>query len=184
MNKVLLFLCIILCPLLTSCKKEIVRGTQVPKNVINVDGVGKIGQMAKFYNFSDRYLSCWGDGFDVNEDWGRWCTKENAFMIFQVRKDAEITLRLDFKAFVSDNHKENKFKITVKGIDCGEYTITKDEAIFLNLDSRYISNHNILEMKIFPLNPASPLELGINGDGRKIGFGMKSVTLWAYYPVE
>lgn len=167
----------------TSCKEEVIRGTQIPKNVIETKD-GKIGQMAKFYDFSEKFLPCWDYGFSDNEEIGRWCVGEKGFMIFQVRKNANVTLRLDFLAFVSDNHKENRIRAVASGVDCGEIVLTGNETVFLNLDSRHITSNNAVELELFPLNPMSPQELGLNEDPRKIGFGLKSVTLWAYYPVE
>lgn len=168
----------------TSCKKEVIRGTQIPKNVANVEGLGKIGSMVKYYDFRDKFLACWDYGFSEAEDFGRWCVGEKGFLIFQVRKNATVTLKIDFAAFVSDKHRENRIKVSANGIDCGEIVLTEDKTVYLNFDQRHITKNNAVELELTPLNPISPKELGINNSEEKIGFGLKSVTLWAYYPVE
>lgn len=167
----------------TSCKDNVIRGTQISKNVIETKD-GKIGQMAKFYDFSEKFLPCWDYGFSDNEDFGRWCVGEKGFMIFQVRKDATVTLKLDLLAYVSENHKENRIRVVASGVDCGEIVLTENKTVYLNLDGRHISINNAVELELIPLNPISPQELGQSEDPRKIGFGLKSATLWAYYPVE
>lgn len=179
-----IILAFLLVSVFSSCKKEVIRGTQTPKNVIEVEGGGKIGQMAKHYDFREKFLPCWDYGFSDNEDFGRWCVGEKGFLIFQVRKNASVTLRLDFVAFVSDNHKADSIRISTNGVECGEFVITENKPVFLNLDSRHITKNNAIELELFPLNPKTPKELGINEDIRKIGFGLRSVTLWGYYPVE
>lgn len=168
----------------TSCKKEVIRGTQIPQNVANVEGLGKIGSMVKYYDFRDKFLACWGYGFSEAEDFGRWCVGEKGFLIFQVRKNATVTLKIDFAAFVSDKHRENRIKVSANGIDCGEIVLTEDKTVYLNFDQRHITKNNAVELELIPLNPISPKELGINNSEGKIGFGLKSVTLWAFYPVE
>lgn len=170
--------------LFASCKKDVVRGTQTPKNVANVEGLGKIGSMAKYYDFKEKFLPCWDYGFSEPEDFGRWCIGEKGFLIFQVRKNATVTLKLEFAAFISDNHKENKIRMVSSGKECGEITLTGDSTIYLNLEGEHISRNNSIDLELFPLNPISEKELGLTDDDTKIGFGLKSATLWAYYPVE
>ena len=168
----------------TSCKKEVIRGTQIPKNVANVEGLGKIGSMVKYYDFRDKFLACWDYGFSEAKEFGRWCVREKGFLIFQVRKNATVTLKIDFVAFVSDSHKENRIKVSTNGLDCGEIVLTEDKTVYLNFDQRHITKNNAIELELIPSNSISPKELGINDSEEKIGFGLKSVTLWAYYPVE
>lgn len=168
----------------TSCKKEVIRGTQIPKNVANVEGLGKIGSMVKRYDFRDKFLACWDYGFSEAKEFGRWSVGEKGFLIFQVRKNATVTLKIDFVAFVSDSHKENRIKVSTNGLDCGEIVLTEDKTVYLNFDQRHITKNNAVELELTPLNPISPKELGINNSEEKIGFGLKSVTLWAFYPVE
>lgn len=182
-KSIYLLLGFVLLSIFTSCKKDVVRGTQIPKNVIEVDG-GKIGQMVKFYDFRDKFMPCWDYGFSDNEEFGRWCVGEKGFMIFQVRKNANVTLRLDLVSFTFENHPENRIRAVANGVDCGEFVLTDNKTVFLNLDARHISVNNAVELELFPLNPVSPQELGLSEDTRKIGFGLSSVTLWAYYPVE
>lgn len=185
MKKIIFYLLgIAMTSIFSSCEKEVIRGTQTPKNVIEVPKVGKIGQMTKYYDFSDRFLSCWDYGFSCNEAFGRWCIGEKGVLIFQVRKNATVTMKLDFVAFIADSHKECKVKLVASGVDCGEYVLTENKSVFLNLDSRHITKDNAIELDLIPLNPVSPKELGMSDDERKIGFGLKSITLWAYYPVE
>jgi len=181
---IFIILGVVMLSLLSSCEVSDIRGTQVPKNVIEVEGIGKIGQMTKFYDFSEKFIPCWDYGFSENEDFGRWCMGEKGFMIFHVRKNASVTLRLDMVAFLYGDHKENRIRAVASGVDCGEIILTGDQTVFLNLDSRHISSNNAVELELFPLNAKSPQELGMNEDARKIGFGLSSVTLWAYYPVE
>ena len=168
----------------TSCKKEVIRGTQIPKNVANVEGLGKIGSMVKYYDFRDKFLACWDYGFSDAKEFGRWCVGEKGFLIFQVRKNATVTLKIDFAAFVSDSNKENRIKVSTNGLDCGEIVLTEDKTVYLNFDQRHITKNNAIELELIPSNSISPKELGINDSEEKIGFGLKSVTLWAYYPVE
>lgn len=172
----------------SSCEKDVVRGTQTPKNVGKVKGLGRIGTMVKHYDFSEKFLPCWDYGFSDNEDFGRWCVideeKNKGFLIFQVRKNATVTLKLDFRAFVSENHPADSIRIATNGVECGTVVLTEDKTVYLNLESQHINSNNAIELDMFPLNAKSPKELGINEDTRKIGFGLKSVTLWAYYPVE
>lgn len=168
----------------TSCKKEVIRGTQIPKNVANVEGLGKIGSMVKYYDFRDKFLACWDYGFSDAKEFGRWCVGEKGFLIFQVRKNATVTLKIDFAAFVSDSNKENRIKVSTNGLDCGEIVLTEDKTVYLNFDQRHITKNNAIELELIPSNSISPKELGINDSEEKIGFGLRSVTLWAYYPVE
>lgn len=168
----------------TSCKKDVVRGTQVPKDVIEVEGVGKIGRMAKFYDFSKEFLACWDEGFTDREDFGRWCVGEKGFLVFQVRKNAAVTMRLDLVAFITDSHKENRIRVVTNGVECGEIVLTESKPVFLNLNEEHITSNNTIELELYPVNAKSPQELGISEDTRKIGFGLRSITLWAYYPVE
>lgn len=181
---VYIFLGFIILSAIPSCKKEVIRGTQIPKNVAKVEGLGKIGSMVKYYDFRDKFLACWDYGFSEAEDFGRWCVGEKGFLIFQVRKNATVTLKIDFAAFVSDKHRENRIKVSANGIDCGEIVLTEDKTVYLNFDQRHITKNNAVELELTPLNPISPKELGINNSKEKIGFGLKSVTLWAFYPVE
>ena len=181
---VYIFLGFIILSAIPSCKKEVIRGTQIPKNVAKVEGLGKIGSMVKYYDFRDKFLACWDYGFSEAEDFGRWCVGEKGFLIFQVRKNATVTLKIDFAAFVSDKHRENRIKVSANGIDCGEIVLTEDKTVYLNFDQRHITKNNAVELELIPLNPISPKELEINNSEEKIGFGLKSVTLWAFYPVE
>lgn len=168
----------------TSCKKEVIRGTQIPKNVAKVERLGKIGSMVKYYDFRDKFLACWDYGFSEAEDFGRWCVGEKGFLIFQVRKNATVTLKIDFAAFVSDKHRENIIKVSANGIDCGEIVLTEDKTVYLNFDQRHITKNNAIELDLIPLNPILSKELGTDDPEKKIGFGVKSITLWAYYPVK
>lgn len=181
---VYIFLGFIILSAIPSCKKEVIRGTQIPKNVANVEGLGKIGSMVKYYDFRDKFLACWDYGFSEAEDFGRWCVGEKGFLIFQVRKNATVTLKIDFAAFVSDKHRENRIKVSANGIYCGEIVLTEDKTVYLNFDQRHITKNNAIELDLIPLNPILSKELGTDDSEKKIGFGVKSITLWAFSPVE
>lgn len=168
----------------SSCEKDVVRGAHTPKNVGKVKGLGRIGTMVKHYDFTEKFLPCWDYGFSDNESFGRWCVGEKGFLIFQVRKNATVTLKLDFVAFVSENHPADSIRIATNGVECGTVVLTGNKTVYLNLESQHINSNNAIELEMFPLNAKSPQDLGINEDIRKIGFGLRSVTLWAYYPVE
>ena len=86
-----IILAFLLVSVFSSCKKEVIRGTQTPKNVIEVEGVGKIGQMAKHYDFREKFLPCWDYGFSDNEDFGRWCVGEKGFLIFKKEVKTDLT---------------------------------------------------------------------------------------------
>lgn len=119
-------------------------------------------------------------GFSKKESWGVWSCEEQAFLKFRVpfgRKKYKLILK--FKPWINVHHRSfkiqilvNKKKVSEQAFEFGKTSIPTSFEIPLNgLKKRKV----YVDFNFEGL--ASPKDLGVNDDVRKLGFGLISMKL-------
>ena len=117
------------------------------------------------------------EGFSSREDWGRWTDANvapEARIVFKQSLPRDFALVIKGQSMPKPGYEESRIKIGdfeqsfyVEGVG-GVATIH----VRLSEDSS--------EIRIIPMSPASPKELGLNQDVRKLGLGVMKIYIESY----
>ncbi|MDF3197112.1 sugar translocase [Pseudomonas sp. 1912-s] len=114
-------------------------------------------------------------GFSGNEPWGRWSDKnvsDSLRLDFRAPLPDKFTLVLVARAFASNANQPIKVLV---GDHKYEVTLNADSTeVHLQVD---LGGHTADRISFLPPNPVSPQELGVSGDGRKLGIGFTSLRI-------
>jgi len=126
-------------------------------------------------------------GWFPQEKWGVSSNGKNASILFKINPSLgdDITLLLGAKGFVSHKNQSQKVQVLVNNQNLGEfnfkYNVSEKQKLTLKISKKIISDfNNALLLEFIIDNPKSSLELGLNGDDRKMGLGLESIFLLNY----
>jgi len=113
------------------------------------------------------------------ENWGVWSSHNTAKVIFPLANNQVKSIEIDLKAFLPQNHSNQKIEILANGNTKGIFTLTNSDKNLIEMPiNQGEIKSDFLELKFKVFTPLSPKELGLNlNDPRKIGIGLKSITL-------
>jgi len=120
-----------------------------------------------------------GDGFSSPENWGRWTDAKKAFLYFSLAESPPGPISLEIVASTLSPAADLKQEAIVKanGRVCGQLVLSGSEqhAKVLCPVGSLRKGNNVLLFQV--LRPTRPIDLGINGDKRPLGIGLKTLTL-------
>jgi hypothetical protein len=130
---------------------------------------------------ADYMLGGWGSG----EDWGTWALGSKANLIFSFISFKPKKLAIDVRAYINPQHTEQEVEVWGNGSLLGIFKLHKFDGnlIEINLPEQIFENANpdqffplaILNLEFRSINPVSPKILGLGGDDRLLGVGLKSI---------
>ena len=115
---------------------------------------------------------------DNTEDWGTWTVGKEAKLAVFMPPGTPKTITLDLRAFVGPKHLKQTLEIGVDGGSSKAFTLSQFEQNRITLPipaSAYGKEFLVLDLKI--ADPASPKDLGMGEDTRRLGVGIKRVVI-------
>jgi hypothetical protein len=133
---------------------------------------------------AERFL---GDGWSTPEPTGVWTYSEKASLVLKLPTaptgDAELVLAVD--PFVTPDHPELEVEVFVQGEQVGARVFRHRKAVFglgrshgplravLPASARDETGRAVVELRLS--DPASPLDLGLSDDSRRLGLHLRSL---------
>lgn len=121
-------------------------------------------------------------GWSTPEPWGTWSQSEKTQILLPL-KFVPQTVILEFRPFLSAQNPVQNMDITINGTPAGHYTLTEAKTnaeitipIPDQLKSAIRESGKVLLELSLP-NAASPKELGISDDTRKLAVGLVAITV-------
>jgi peptidoglycan/LPS O-acetylase OafA/YrhL len=124
-----------------------------------------------------------GEGWSDREDWGVWAIGHRSELVIPLMSGPGTKPKLALKGtvFVCDKHPAVTIHLTANGVPLETLTGTvanpSIDRLFDLPPAVFAANSRRLTLVITTDNPASPISLGLSGDARVIGFGLKSMML-------
>ena len=144
----------------------------------------RLSDIVDFSGKGDGWLYA-AEGWSGPEDWGRWSLGEEARIVMHISGyiGQELTLNLTYVALANQKKPCQKVAITGNG-----YAIATQELCLADdgcapTPRRYrlpvgsVSADGLLEIRIKTPDATSPEHLGINGDSRILGVGLKTLQI-------
>ncbi len=112
------------------------------------------------------------------EDWGFWSVGKSSMLqlpcpVGTVAEYLPLHLELELEPFVFGEHTEVHASIELDGQAAWSGMLTAPQVIQLSIPAAACLHRNILSMRIVVSNPVSRAELGISGDMRLLGVGLR-----------
>ncbi|PSF04604.1 acyltransferase [Marinobacter fuscus] len=121
-------------------------------------------------------------GWSHAEDWGTWSSGRKATITLPIRPGTARSLRISGHGFVNAQHPQQRVHVQLNGIDTG--TIVFDPTHSSDIDipiprATREAQSNLQTLSVVFLLPdaVSPAELGMGGDPRRLGFGIRSLSV-------
>jgi hypothetical protein len=119
------------------------------------------------------------NGFSVPEVWGRWTDGDDAFLFFTltVAPAGPITVTIDANSLSPAADRRQVATVFANNQTCGRLVVTTGQphAEVTCPAGVLRAGDNALRLRI--AHPTRPIELGINGDVRRLGLGLISLTV-------
>ncbi len=133
-------------------------------------------------NLTQQDLSFLGNGWSSPETWGTWTEGNRAGLRIrsEVPLRAGIRIVMNARGHIEANHPGVDLSFSVNGCHAGDYPIRKQGFHDFAIDvpeAALQRNNRELALEITIDNPASPLELGLSEDSRKLGLGLRSIRV-------
>lgn len=124
-----------------------------------------------------------GEGWSHAEEWGTWTDGDRAMLRIRFAEAPKRPLRLNAQLlpFLHATHPQMQARVRVGGDEIALWTLASAEfaAVCATIPAEKLRETDC-EITLEILNPASPLELGISNDPRRLGVGVLSVDFqWA-----
>jgi len=119
------------------------------------------------------------DGWSSQESWGRWTSGQKSQIRVPMPTEHVKILRLKANAFVTENHPILKIGISINSGPVKLFEITQSKNLDLEIPIPARSTTTPYATIDFDIkNPASPKDLGMGSDDRKLGIGVKELTFY------
>lgn len=143
----------------------------------------KLNLNEKYYftisGLNSKYLY---DGWSGAESWGTWSEGESSLLIFKLSAipSNDLNLLIEGHAFITDKHPIQEIDVYVnnKYLSTLKYTLTDNAGIrTIRVPKKIIDNNPHVIIRFDYKNSKSPAELGMSGDGRRLGLGLISIKI-------
>jgi len=121
-----------------------------------------------------------GDGWSRPEEWGTWTDDALAEALLRLPEDltGDAHLRLDVQAYVPPGHDPQRVRVRAGDDILGEWVVGSATTIeFAVAGSEVVDDVLALEFEL--PDAVSPADAGVSTDARRLGMGLRSVTLSA-----
>jgi hypothetical protein len=115
---------------------------------------------------------------DNTEDWGTWTVGKEAKLAVFMPAGSPKTITLDLRAFVGPKHPKQSLEVAISGEQPKAFTLSQFEQNTIKLAipaAAYGKEFLTIDFKM--ADPASPKDLGMGEDTRKLGVGIKRVVI-------
>ena len=137
-------------------------------------------EIGKAVEFNSPHTRCflksgWADN---TEDWGTWTVGKEAKLAVFMPSGSPKAITLDLRAFVGPKHPKQVIEIGIDGQAPKTFTLNQFDQNVIKLPipaSAYGKEFMNLNLKI--ADPASPKDLGMGEDTRKLGVGIKRAVI-------
>lgn len=119
-------------------------------------------------------------GWSSPEIWGTWSKGKYASLMIPCPADKGVsegpmTIELDLVPFIADKHPVVIFQINNDNEKVWHGSIEKEEIIEVMLSENSCDSNDATTLTFYIENPMSPTSLGLSGDDRKIGVGLRRI---------
>lgn len=131
------------------------------------------------FNKNGTGLQYMGPGWSLPEDWGVW-SESNRVVLYIPVDDNASTIRIEARPFLASTLTGQRVQASINGKDAGTFLLTADSTPYLALDisetNRSKTNHtSTLKLELRLPDAASPTDLGVGADPRKLGIGLNGL---------
>lgn len=118
-----------------------------------------------------------GEGWGSVEPWGVWSIGNTAAVRIKLRNADDTKVEFTLNAFLAGKHPEVTVTPILAGKPLAPFKIDASRPLpivwSLNLPRAFLDSHDgLLDIEFRIASPASPAELGLSADGRKLGIGL------------
>ncbi len=126
----------------------------------------------------------WTSGFSGPEGWGRWTDRKTAELSLSLGPNLQtVIIQADTIAFLHEKHPEQAVSVWVNDRHVADWTYQLDqvhEQAPIVLSEKYIPADGVIRIRFEIEHPQSPAQLGLSGDTRMLGIGLRSLQLEFY----
>ncbi|GEM_PF-6286536 len=147
---------------------------------VGIQSISIAEAQKEFSAMRDARVFRFESGFAEPEPWGRWTDGERAEFSFRIPeqfRNQELTLTLGAQAFIHQNHPTCKFAIEANQRSVFEQTVNQfNNQLSLHLTAADTANEWVkFTIKVY--NPRSPKECGASEDTRRLGVGIRFISI-------
>lgn len=170
-----------LAALFTSCTSPVnVNEGKVNTPSVYVEGKGNVSNIFSFYDFTQENPGCEINGFCGNEDFGRWTNADTAIIDLNTAPMAEFTVKLNIDRVITPETEPLVFDVQVNGEKIA-HEATNGGIIYINVPKEKVGADGFARLLFLFENAAKPSKYNPqNTDPRKLGFGLRNVTVYGY----
>lgn len=118
-------------------------------------------------------------GWSVPESWGTWSDSSSSYIFFPIASKMVDSISIEFGVFIGSSHPLQRIEIFVNGMLTSSLAVrepTKIVEIKLTESAKFDSFSD-LKIEFRLPDAASPRDVGLGDDHRKLGLGLKAITL-------
>lgn len=162
--------------------KRQIESTGVPQDLGELDNVSNI-EPGEVINFSYDWVKRGEfikNGFAERESWGVWSQGSEADLFIPMPLGKAKGLRMDVRAFVAQANPVQRVKVTVNGKKQYVFSFNKFNGNFIDIpiSKEEIEMEKTLRLHFQFMNAASPAQLGVGKDDRKLAIGFEKAVYY------
>ena len=121
-----------------------------------------------------------GDGWSQPEPWGTWTDGGNAVLKIHLRERPRQSIRIEVRArgfVVPRRHPSLRVQVGINGFSVAELKLTSPDSMRHGVTlpaGKFVPGENEITFEI--AEPASPEQLGVSADRRRLGLGVERIT--------
>jgi hypothetical protein len=121
------------------------------------------------------------EGWSLSEKWGTWTDASYSEIVLPLTTpvDGDLALSFEFRPYIKPKKPNLKFSVIVNGSQLESLTVDKEGLLNLEMTipRNSLSEADRISISFDIEDPKSPKEMGYSIDGRKLGLGMKQLTV-------
>ena len=162
--------------------KQQIESTGVPQDLgeLNISTNIELGEKIDFSRDWINRSHFINKGFSERETWGQWSQGNEADLLIPMPLGNARGLRIDVRALVSKANPVQKVKVTVNGKKQYVFSFNKFNGNFIDIpiSKEEIEKEKALRLHFQFMNAASPAQLGVGKDDRKLAIGFEKAVYY------
>lgn len=140
-----------------------------------------VNYLYSHYDFRKEDPGCKFSGFSCCEKFGRWSEGDTSIVNLRVAPMSEITVRMDVDRVISPDTVPFEFNVFVNESRLAHFATGGNISVYMNVPKENVGADGSLNLMLVYENATQPSKINPNlNDDRKLGFGLKGVTIYGY----